>query len=208
MARRDFLLEQFPLGYPQAGGAALLWSLPWPNNSELSLSQLDIWFIEVCRRIRLSHRSGAWFAESGTSQGKRIDADNFNGAVGDPWAPVHTLDRKALSLTKNGELDYNRVVELMFSGTWTPPLLATLGAGEDKDALNWMLIAQAFARGNSVSGGFKERLVPIACLTAKSLGPRNKELPQRRHSSLGYKSPAAFETAFNANGQTEKMALH
>ena len=32
--------------------------------------------------------------------------------------------------------------------------------------------------------------------------------PQRRHSSLGYKSPAAFETAFKTNDQTEKMALH
>ena len=32
--------------------------------------------------------------------------------------------------------------------------------------------------------------------------------PQRRHSSLGYKSPAAFETAFKANDRTEKMALH
>ena len=32
--------------------------------------------------------------------------------------------------------------------------------------------------------------------------------PQRRHSSLGYKSPAVFETDFNINGQTEKMALH
>ena len=32
--------------------------------------------------------------------------------------------------------------------------------------------------------------------------------PQRRHSNLGYKSPAAFETDFKTNGQTEKMALH
>ena len=32
--------------------------------------------------------------------------------------------------------------------------------------------------------------------------------PKRRHSNLGYKSPAAFETDFKTNGQTEKMALH
>ena len=30
----------------------------------------------------------------------------------------------------------------------------------------------------------------------------------RRHSSLGYISPAAFETAFRANAQKEQMALH
>jgi putative transposase len=32
--------------------------------------------------------------------------------------------------------------------------------------------------------------------------------PWRRHSSLGYKSPAAFETAFQTNARTEQMALH
>ena len=32
--------------------------------------------------------------------------------------------------------------------------------------------------------------------------------PRRRHSSLGYKSPAAFETTFRANAQTEQIALH
>ena len=32
--------------------------------------------------------------------------------------------------------------------------------------------------------------------------------PRRRHSSLGYKSPATFETAFRANAKTEQLALH
>ncbi len=32
--------------------------------------------------------------------------------------------------------------------------------------------------------------------------------PRRRHLSLGFKSPAAFETAFQANARAEKIALH
>ena len=32
--------------------------------------------------------------------------------------------------------------------------------------------------------------------------------PRRRHSSLGYKSPAAFETAFHAAIRQEQSALH
>ena len=32
--------------------------------------------------------------------------------------------------------------------------------------------------------------------------------PRRRHSSLGYVSPATFETAARASGQQERMALH
>ena len=32
--------------------------------------------------------------------------------------------------------------------------------------------------------------------------------PRRRHSSLGYSSPAAFETAFHADQRQEQSALH
>jgi putative transposase len=31
--------------------------------------------------------------------------------------------------------------------------------------------------------------------------------PRRRHSSLGYISPAAFETDFQVNARTEQIAL-
>ena len=32
--------------------------------------------------------------------------------------------------------------------------------------------------------------------------------PRRRHSSLGYKSPMAFETDYRAHSRQERMALH
>jgi transposase InsO family protein len=32
--------------------------------------------------------------------------------------------------------------------------------------------------------------------------------PRRRHSSLGYASPAAFESAFRAAAREEQLALH
>jgi CRISPR system Cascade subunit CasA len=176
VARRAALLEALQVGYPNEGGSALLWNLPWPQGAKLALSQLDPYFIEVCRRIRLSGPAEALTANIGTSSAARINAEAFKGAIGDPWAPVHVLENKALTLGDEGEFDYKRIVDLMFSGNWTPPLLATLGPGEDKDATNWALVVQAFARGNSKTGGFKERSVPLTGRTAKRIGPRFKEL--------------------------------
>ena len=176
VARRATLLETLQVGYPDDGGSALLWSLTWPQGAKLALSQLDPYFIEVCRRIRLSGHAEAFTANIGTSSASRINAEAFKGAIGDPWAPVHVLENKALTLGDEGEFDYKRIIDLMFSGNWTPPLLATLGPGEEKDASNWVLIVQAFARGNSKTGGFKERCVPLTGQTAKWIGPRFKEL--------------------------------
>lgn len=176
VARRAAMLEALEVAYPSDGGSALLWSLPWPQGVKLALSQLDPYFVEVCRRIRLSGNAESLIANIGTSSASRINAEAFKGAIGDPWAPIHVLEKKALTLGDEGEFDYKRIVDLMFSGNWTPPLLATLGPGEDKDAANWVLIVQAFARGNSKTGGFKERFVPLTGRTVKRLGPRFKEL--------------------------------
>jgi CRISPR system Cascade subunit CasA len=153
VARRAALLEGLQVGYPNEGGLALLWTLPWPQGAKLSLAQLDPYFVEICRRIRLGRQGETLSANIGTSSASRINAEAFKGAIGDPWAPVHVLENKALTLGDEGEFDYKRIVELMFSGNWTPPMLATLGPGEDKDAANWVLIVQAFARGNSKTGG-------------------------------------------------------
>jgi CRISPR system Cascade subunit CasA len=174
--RRPELLERFPVGYAPEGGHALLWCRPWPQGAKLSLSELDLYFIEVCRRVRLTGDEHVLAASIGTSSAARVEAQSFNGAIGDPWAPIHVLENKALTLGDEGEFDYERIVDLMLSGNWTRPLLATLGPGEDKDAANWVLIAQAFARGNSKTGGFKERFIPITGRTARGLGPRHQVL--------------------------------
>lgn len=174
--RRSKLLETVQVGFPPEGGHPLLWVLSWPQGAKLSLSQLDPYFIEVCRRNRLVRHGAVISACIGTSSAARTDGEAFKGAIGDPWAPVHALDNKALTIGDEGEFDYKRIVDLMFSGNWTLPLLATLGTGEENDAANWMLIAQALARGNSKTGGFKERFIPLTGRTARSLRPRAKDL--------------------------------
>ncbi len=176
VARRATLLDSVQIGYPDTGGLALLWTLPWQQGDKLTLTQLDPYFIEICRRIRLDRKVETLTANIGTSNASRVNAEAFRGVIGDPWAPVHILENKALTLGDEGEFDYKRIVDLIFSGNWTPPLLATLGHGEDKAAASWVLIVQAIARGNSKTGGFKERLIPLSGRTAKRIGPRFKEL--------------------------------
>ena len=144
-------------GVGTEGGAALLWCFDWPEGHQLEVSELDPWFVEVCRRVRLTNTDGAVTAQRSTSKTARVDAKAFNGNLGDPWAPVHITEGKSLTLG-GGNFDYNRICELMFSGNWAVPLLARSGRDETGDML---LVAEALSRGNSKTEGFKSRVVPV-----------------------------------------------
>ena len=144
-------------GPGKPGGHSLLWCLGWPEGEQLDLRDLDPWFIEICRRVRLSNRDGNLSAERTTSKVTRVDAKAFNGNTGDPWAPVHKKNGKSLTLSSR-DFDYNLLCDLLFSGDWNMPLLAQPGSNEQDDML---FVAEAFARGNSKTEGFKSRVVPV-----------------------------------------------
>ncbi len=162
------------LGYPQYGGLGLVWIAPWPEGEQLPLQALDLWFIEICRRARLSIQQGCITSVRGTSSTSRIEAKNMNGALGDPWAPVHKTANKSFTLS-SGNFDYSKLVELLFSGDWILPLLAH-PASFESEAANMVLVAQAFSRGNSKTEGFKSRILPIGGRISRVLGPRRQEL--------------------------------
>ena len=145
-----------PLG--RIGGPALLWCLDWPEGQQLDLRELDPWFIEVCRRVRLLGAEPELSAVRSNSTASRIDAKVFRGHVGDPWAPVHRKEGKSLTLG-GGNFNYRRLSDLMFGGDWKVPVLAELGPNEP--ASNRLLVAEALARGNSKTEGFKSRVVPV-----------------------------------------------
>lgn len=138
-----------------AGGDALLWCLDWPENRQLNLRDLDPWFIEVCRRIRLTDAGGVISAQRSTSKATRVDAKMAKGVVGDPWAPVHK-EGKSFTLTQG--YNYKTLCNILFSGDWQRPLLAELQEDETADML---LIAEGISRGNSKTEGFHSRAVPI-----------------------------------------------
>nr|WP_321510309.1 hypothetical protein [uncultured Celeribacter sp.] len=145
---------------------ALLWCLPWPENQMLDLHALDPMFIEVCRRVRLSQGPHGIVAKRATSKAARISAKEAKGMTGDPWAPIHLAENKSLTL---GEQDwsYKLINRLLYSGEWKAPELAT--SFPDEKADDMVLIAEAFARGNSKTDGFKSRVIPIPKAVVKRM---------------------------------------
>lgn len=141
-------------------GKALLWLDPWRDGKMLDLAGLDPLFIEICRRVRLTETAGGIAAERSTSKAARIAAKEAKGNLGDPWAPIHTTESKSLTL---GDRDWSAdlLVQLLFSGKneWAKPFLAEMHPGDSDRPM--LLIAEAFARGNSKTDGFKSRVVPI-----------------------------------------------
>jgi len=161
------------LGY-QPHGLGLTWTVVWKEDEQLALQDLDIWFIEVCRRIRLSMEGDRLVARRGTSKAARIAGKHVNGAVGDPWAPVELKDNKSLTLSK-GDFDYNLLVKLLFSGDYRLPVMARPSVLETMGQ-SLALVAQALSRGNSKTFGFKSRTLPLGGKIARALGPKRREL--------------------------------
>jgi len=185
LARREDLMERFPIGYKPRGGLALTWTEPWPNDQQLELQDLDIWFIEVCRRVRLRSAGMRLQAMTGLSASERIRAKHFAGVLGDPWAPVNSLENKSLTIGDGGELNYRLLKDLLLGADWELPPLVELGRNEANATTNWSLVAKAIARGNSKTGGFKERIVPITGRAARGLGRQRQELYQLAQAQIG-----------------------
>lgn len=138
-------------------GKALLWCLPWPEGQQLDLTGLDPLFIEICRRVRVTESAGRLGAERTTSKAARIAAKEAKGMSDDPWAPIHLGAAKTLTLG-NRDWTYGLLTELFFSGNWQIPVLAKEAGRESESAM--VLVAEAFARGNSKTDGFKSRIIP------------------------------------------------
>ena len=169
------------------GGPALLWCFDWPEGAQLDLRCLDPWFIEICRRVRLTDADGRLSAVRTTSKAARIDAKAFKGNTGDPWAPVHS-DGKSLTLGDGGDFDYRLLCDLLIFRDWKRPLLACPGDGETGDML---LVAEAFARGNSKTAGFKSRVLPAPARAVSLFSSRTTE----RLARAQMEEIAGFDTA-------------
>jgi CRISPR system Cascade subunit CasA len=96
---RTAQLERYGyLGYRETSQLGLTWVAKWPEGEQLQLNEIDIWFIEVCRRVRLQANPDGLTGWKGNSKATRISAKHLNGALGDPWAPVHKTDNKSFTL--------------------------------------------------------------------------------------------------------------
>lgn len=155
-SQRDDIVAD--LGYRSAGGKKLLWLEPWDGNASLDLTSMDPFFIEICRRIRLTWDDHI-LAFSAPTQGTRIDAKASQGRTGDPWTPVR-IDKNpaALSITKNG-FGYRLVHDLLGGQRYSSGAALTL---RHDDPPTLLFSGFGLARSKGKTEAYHERFVPIA----------------------------------------------
>ena len=166
LAGRDALLDRYPDYFRPEGGIALAWLEPWDGTDSLDLRELDPYFIEVCRRVRLASSHGGLAARNAASKAPRISAKAAGGDVGDFWTPVRLQDGKALSLSSVG-FRYDRLAELVLKPTYGRHPAMRITA--DRDA-RWRLVARGVAAGQGKTEGYHERTdIALSTSTAHAL---------------------------------------
>jgi CRISPR system Cascade subunit CasA len=115
LTERGTIAEKYCLN---PNGLALVWLKPWDGSAEsmLSISELDPFYIEVTRRLRIARESKAIVVKTTTTPASRINPIP-GGLTGDIWSPIGS-DRdgpKVLTVRPSG-LNYKTAVNLLVPG--------------------------------------------------------------------------------------------
>ena len=154
LAGLDSLLDNHPEYFDAETGTALLWLTPWDGTASLDLRELDPYFIEICRRVRLRAEIGRMVAWTAASKAPRVAAKDARGNLGDFWTPVGANDAKALSLSSVG-FRYDRLAKLLLDrdSFGLPPAMR---AGSIRSG-SWRVVARGVAGGQGKTDGYHER---------------------------------------------------
>ncbi len=150
------------IGYAAEDGLALVWLQPWDGNASLRQDALDEWYIEICRRVRLTLHEGVLGARTGGSKVLRI-LPIEGGVTGDPWSPIvveKAGTAKSLTVDARG-FGYRRMVDIMFADNGVLPApLQQPDISDEPSGL--LLVARALVRGQGKTEGYHERRVPLS----------------------------------------------
>ena len=195
---RDDLIDD--IGYAEDQGHGLLWVLPWGGTKGeiLHLEDLDPFFIEICRRVRLTLEDGLTI-HYGSTQAGRVDAKDRLGNMGDPWTPIRQKDLAALTLSERG-FHYRLVTELLFPvDTYTQAPTQTLEPGEPA---NIFAVFTALVGGQGKTGGYHERILEIPSKCGRIFYPED-----RTRFELAKRAQARIETVSDMRRKVLKPAL-
>jgi CRISPR system Cascade subunit CasA len=186
LAVRPALLQS-PWPY-RADGVVLTWLRPWNRKTSLAVAELDPFFIEVARGVRLLRRNGRIVARTATEQAPRIDAKTYHGVLGDPWTPVNRNDPKkgesALTVGPSGftpELLRNLIFEDGFA------LAPMQRPDRDSGDRPVRFTAAVLVRGQGITDGFRNAVVPVPAALAPRLfqpGPDRERLARLSKAAL------------------------
>lgn len=161
---RKKILETYE-HYKSEGGICLLWLEAWNGKTQIELSELNPFFIEICRRIRLIKSANRLIASLQNSESARILSKDLNGQTGDPWTPVNKGEQKALSVSSKG-FDYQLTQEIIFGNVYQAGATQEISP-DAKQAFFW---GSVLVRGMGKTEGYHERLVKIPAKVRKMLG--------------------------------------
>ena len=162
LERRDELLTKRAQDFMFRAdkGLVLSWLEHWDSDEQLSVSDLDPYFIEVCRRIRLvADEHGCIRALGRPSNKPRINAQHLKGNLADPWTPINKVEGTALTVGAGG-FDYRLAQRILVQrGDMMPPLsLKELPGERDQDTEIHLAV---LVRGQGKTEGWHERIVKL-----------------------------------------------
>lgn len=193
-------------------GLVLCWIRPWRRDDSMcAVTDLEPWFVEAVRPIRLLCGTRGLLAMRASSQARLVGPKILDsGVVGDPWIPINVENKKkgetALTLGAAGWTP-ERLVDLLFEqGFRLTPLQKPR-----RDTSDLWFIGSAIVRGQGTTDGFhafrlqvpaKIRATLFNAEAAQSLGSFARELLK-----LSADASAALRTALMsmAEGGPEKV---
>lgn len=189
-----------PWGY-NPNGLVLAWLRAWDGNTALSLKELDPFYLEICRRVRLRmNEDMAIKAYGAKSDRPRIAAKQLNGNVGDGWLPIdhRKAEISALTLGSSG-ITADILRRLVFGdGLSLTPLQRPLEGAEGRV---WLAVS-VLVRGGGTTEGFREQWIPISATVRHRLFGHKE-----RREPLSNISKAAVELAGTMRNRVLKPAV-
>ncbi|WP_024513365.1 type I-E CRISPR-associated protein Cse1/CasA [Bradyrhizobium sp. ARR65] len=160
---RSDILNDNP-AFAAVNGIGLVWMVPWNGDSPIAPKELDPFYVEVCRRVRLIREDTRIVALRAKTKSARIAfPKHTNGVTGDPWTPIDQRNtvRKALTVDGAG-FHYKRVTDLLDARQYKAP---TLQRWQEEDGTEgYSFVLTVMVRGQGGTDGFHERRIPLpAC---------------------------------------------
>ncbi|MBE0431512.1 MAG: type I-E CRISPR-associated protein Cse1/CasA [Dehalococcoidia bacterium] len=198
---RQRILQDYDL-FQEEDGLALLWLESWDGEEQLSIRNLDPYYIEVCRRVRLAQDESGILGLRTNAKERIAGTKQIKGNTGDPWTPVSVPKKgtaTALTVNKSG-FTYKRLHEVLLGSDYKPGLC--LEAQPEDGAGDVLLLAWAFARdGVGKTGGQHEKTVPVPAKV------RHLLLDPSQRSWLGERARARVREAHDCKSRVLRPAL-
>ncbi len=172
-------------GY-QSDGLVVTWIIPWDLKSSIALKELDPFFIEIARPVRISLcTSGHPVALLSTSTAPRLAAKEMKGLMGDPWIPVDLKKHAALTVGGRG-FTPERLSSLIFEQDYELQAMQHPVIGKEDQSCSFH--ASVLVGGQGKTDGFHDVDVRIPARIAGFLfrpNPTRDLLAERSKTALG-----------------------